>query len=103
MTIILGVRLSEADIAVVGTKGQIVIPQRLRIKLNIEPNQKIAIYRRGDKLILTKLNVPPLDDKLSAIFAEVDEQYRGKKRPTEKEILKEIQAFRKEVRTVKVP
>ncbi|MFI5422072.1 MAG: AbrB/MazE/SpoVT family DNA-binding domain-containing protein [Nitrososphaerales archaeon] len=94
--------MSEAGIAVVGTKGQIVISQRLRIKLNIKPNQKIAIYRRGDKLILTKLNVPPLDEKLSAIFAEVDEQYRGKKRPTEKEILKEIQAFRKEVRTAKV-
>jgi AbrB family looped-hinge helix DNA binding protein len=103
MTIILGVKLSESDIAVVGTKGQIVIPQRLRIKLKIKPNQKIAIYRRGNKLILAKLDVPPLDDKLSAIIAEVDEQYRGKKRPTEKEILKEIQAFRKEVRTVKVP
>ncbi|MDA4129422.1 MAG: AbrB/MazE/SpoVT family DNA-binding domain-containing protein [Thaumarchaeota archaeon] len=94
--------MSEPEIAVVGTKGQIVIPQRLRTKLNIKPNHRIAIYRRGDKLILTKLDVPSLDDKLSAIFAQVDEQYRGKKRPTEKEILKEIQAFRREVRTAKV-
>ncbi len=84
-----------------GTKGQIVIPQRLRTKLNIKPNNRIAIYRRGNKLVLTKLDVPSLDEKLNATFVQIDEQYRGKKKPTEKEILKEIQAFRKEARMAK--
>lgn len=93
--------MSEPEIAVVGTKGQIVIPQRLRTKLNIKPNNRIAIYRRGNKLVLTKLDVPSLDEKLNATFVQIDEQYRGKKKPTEKEILKEIQAFRKEARMAK--
>ena len=34
----------EADIAVVGTKGQIVIPQRFRKELKITPNSKLLVY-----------------------------------------------------------
>ena len=86
------------EIAVVGTKGQIVIPQRLRRELKIAPKAKLAIYRKGDKLVVTRLKVPPLGEELKDLFREIDEQYEGKKRPTEKEILEEIQAYRREKR-----
>ena len=88
----------EAEVAVVGTKGQIVIPQRLRRELKIKSKTKLAVYRKGDKLVVTKLKVPPLDEEMKDLFREIDEQNQEKKKPTEKEILKEIQAYRREKR-----
>ncbi len=85
----------EADIAVVGTKGQIVIPQQLRRELKITPKTKLAVYRKGDKLVVTRLKVPPLGEELKDLFREIDRQFKGKKKPTEKEILEEIQAYRR--------
>ena len=83
----------EPEIAVVGTKGQIVIPQRLRKELAITPNTKLCVYRKDDKLVVVKLKVPPLAD-LKELFKEIDEQNKGKNKPTEEEILEEIQAYR---------
>ncbi len=83
----------KTDIAVVGTKGQIVIPQRLRKELAITPNTKIIVYRRDDKLVLAKLKIPPLE-QLNDLFSEIDEQNKGKSLPNEQEILGELQAKR---------
>jgi AbrB family looped-hinge helix DNA binding protein len=88
----------EAEIAVVGTKGQIVIPQRIRRELKITSKTKLVVYRKGDKLVVTKLKVPPLGEELKNLFKEIDEQCREKKKPAEKEILEEIQAYRREKR-----
>ncbi|MGO8807364.1 MAG: AbrB/MazE/SpoVT family DNA-binding domain-containing protein [Candidatus Bathyarchaeia archaeon] len=87
----------EPEIAVVGTKGQIVIPQRLRKELAITPNTKLCVYRRDDKLVVVKLNLPALSG-LKEFFKEVDEQNKGKVKLTEKEILEDIQAYRREKR-----
>ncbi len=83
----------KSDIAVVGTKGQIVIPQRFRKELAIIPNTKVIVYRKDDKLVLAKLKIPPLE-QLKDLFNEIDEQNKGKKKPTEQEILGDIQAYR---------
>jgi AbrB family looped-hinge helix DNA binding protein len=88
----------ESDIAVVGTKGQIVIPQRFRKELKLTPNTKLIVYRKNDKLVVTKLKVPPLEE-LYELFREIDEQNKGKKKPTEQEILDEIHAYRRTKRT----
>ena len=90
--------MEEPEIATVGTKGQIVIPQQLRRELNIKPKTKLAVYRRGDKLVVTKLEIPSLGEELKALFREIDEQSKGRRRPTEREILEEIQAYRRERR-----
>lgn len=84
----------ESDVAVVGTKGQIVIPQRFRKQLKITPRTKVILYRKDDKLVLAKLNVPPLEE-LKDLFREIDRQNKGKKLPTEREILEEIQVYRR--------
>jgi len=86
--------VEEPEIAVVGTKGQIVIPQQLREELSIKPKTRLALYRRGDKIIVTKLDIPPLADDLREFFKEIDEARKGRKRPTEREILEEVQAYR---------
>jgi len=72
----------EAEIAIVGSKGQIVIPQKLRKELAILPNTKLCVYRKDDKLVVVKLRVPPLGD-FKEFFKEVDERNLGKKKPTE--------------------
>ena len=90
----------EPEIATVGQKGQIVIPQELRKKLKIAPKTKLAIYLRKDKLVISRLKFPPLQEELRDLFKEIDREYpKAKKKPTEKEILEEIQAYRREKRT----
>jgi AbrB family looped-hinge helix DNA binding protein len=91
----------ESEVAVVGTKGQIVIPQRLRKELKITPKTKVVLFRKGDKIVMTKLTVPEIEDDLDALFKEIDEQNKGRKLPTEKEIIDEIHAYRREKRTKK--
>jgi AbrB family looped-hinge helix DNA binding protein len=90
----------ESDVAVVGTKGQIVIPQRFRKELAIIPNTKLIVYRKDDKLVLAKLKVPPLEE-LKDLFREIDEQNKGKKKPNEQEILNDIHAYRSKKRANK--
>ncbi len=84
----------ESDVAVVGTKGQIVIPQRFRKQLKLTPKTKVILYRKDDKLVLAKLNVPPLEE-LEDVFREIDRKNKGKKLPTDQEILEEIHLYRR--------
>jgi len=86
----------ETEIAVVGTKGQIVIPQRLRNELKITSKTKLVLYRKDDKIVVTKLEVPSLREELEKLASEVSEQQ--KRKISEKEILKEIQSYRLEKR-----
>jgi AbrB family looped-hinge helix DNA binding protein len=90
--------LEEPEIAVVGTKGQFVIPQDLRRRLAIKPKTKLAIYRKGDKLVVMKLKIPTAGKELDDFFAEIDERSKRGKAVSEQEIIKEIQAYRKEKR-----
>jgi AbrB family looped-hinge helix DNA binding protein len=90
----------KSEIAIVGTKGQIVIPQNFRKDLAITPNTKIIVYRKDDKLVLAKLNVPPLEE-LKELFEEIDLKNKATKKPTEEDILNEVQAYRRVKRASK--
>ena len=90
--------MEEPEIPVVGTKGQMVIPQRIRKELGIGIKTKLAVYVRGNKLVVTKLELPQLGEELKGLFREIDERYRRKRRPTEREILASIQSYRSEKR-----
>ncbi len=83
----------ESDVAIVGTKGQIVIPQHFRKELAITPNTKLVVYRKDDKLVIAKLKIPPLKE-LNDLLEEIDQQTKAKKKLSEQEILDEIQAYR---------
>ncbi len=102
MKIILMIKMEqeEPEIAIVGTKGQIVIPQRLRKELQITSKTKLIVYRKGDKLVVSKLQIPPLGEELKELFSEIDKQRKGKK-VSEAEILREIQTYRLEKRAKK--
>ncbi len=51
--------------------------------------------------MIVKLKIPSLDDKLDSLFRDIDKKYKEKKRPTVRETLEEIQAYRRERRTNK--
>ncbi|MBO0888443.1 AbrB/MazE/SpoVT family DNA-binding domain-containing protein [Candidatus Bathyarchaeota archaeon] len=87
-------KMEEPEIAKVGTKGQVVIPQRIRRELGIDSKTTLALYTRGDKLVLTKVELPSLREELKGLFREIDERYKGKRRPSEREILSSIRAYR---------
>lgn len=89
---------AEPEIAIVGTKGQIVIPYRFRKELKITSKTKLIVYRKGDKIVVAKLEVPPLKEELKDLFREIDKQ---NKRIPDREILKEIQKYRLEKRADK--
>lgn len=91
--------LEEPEIAVVGTKGQFVIPQEMRRRLAIKAKTKLAIYRKGDKLVVTKLKVPTVGEELDDLFAQIDRESTGRRAASDREIIKEIQAYRKEKST----
>ena len=82
----------EFEIAIVGSKGQIVIPQLLRKELAITTNTKLCLYRKDDKLVVVKLEASPLTG-LEELFRKINEQNKGKKRLS-KEILGESQVNR---------
>jgi AbrB family looped-hinge helix DNA binding protein len=93
--------MEEPEIATVGTKGQVVIPQPIRRELGIKPKTKLAIYSRGGRLVAVRVEAPDVGDELKELFRQIDERLRGKKRSTEREILAEIQAYRKGKRALK--
>ena len=93
--------VEEPEIATVGTKGQVVIPLQIRKELGIKAKTKLAIYSREGKLVAAKVEGPTVGDELRALFHEIDQRYKGKKRPTEREILAEVQAYRRERRVSK--
>ena len=100
MTFILRMqRQEEPEIATVGSKGQIVIPLEMRKELRIAPKSKLAIYRRNDKLVITRLKILPMREQLSELLNQIDKgSAKRRKKLKEREILKEIQAYRQEKR-----
>jgi hypothetical protein len=54
----------------------------MRRQLAIKPKTRLAIYRRGDKLVVTKLKLPTAGEELDEFFAKIDE--RGKRAPSER-------------------
>lgn len=86
--------MEEPEIAKVGTKGQVVIPQRIRRELGIHSKTRLALYTSGDKLVLTKITVPSIGEELKGLFREIDQRYKNKRRPSEREILSSIRSYR---------
>jgi AbrB family looped-hinge helix DNA binding protein len=56
----------EIELTKISTKGQIVIPQKIRDKLKIKEGETLAISAEKDLLVLKKIN-NPLEDDLETI------------------------------------
>jgi len=66
----------------------------MRRELGISSKTKLAVYMRRNKLVLTKLEFPHLGEELKGLFQEIDENYKRRRRPTEREILEAIKSYR---------
>lgn len=52
----------EFEIAKIGERGQVVIPQSVRDDMSIHKGDKFMVLQRGDMLVLKKLRAPSMDD-----------------------------------------
>ncbi len=52
----------EFEIAKIGERGQVVIPQSFREDMSIHKGDKFMVLQRGGMLVLKKLYAPSLDD-----------------------------------------
>jgi len=84
---------TEPEVTTISEKGQVVIPQSVRKELGIKPRTKFLVFGRGDIVIMKRLNLPDVEKEWEGIFRMMDE--KGLKL-SEKEILEEVAASRKE-------
>jgi AbrB family looped-hinge helix DNA binding protein len=85
----------KPEVTTISEKGQVVIPQSLRKELGIKPRTKFLVFGRGDIVIMKRLELPDVEKEWEGIFTMMDE--KGLKL-SEKEILEEVAASRKEGR-----
>jgi AbrB family looped-hinge helix DNA binding protein len=83
------------DIAIVSSKGQVVIPQALREKLGIKPKTKLMVYGFEDAIVMKKIDLPDIRKELETIYKKVDENLAKFGELPEEEIGEIIQKYRR--------
>jgi AbrB family looped-hinge helix DNA binding protein len=58
--------MSEAATTRMSSKGQVVIPERIRAKLGLEPGVELVVIGEGDTIVLKRIDVPRMSE-----FAEI--------------------------------
>ena len=54
----LEVKMEEIEVTSVSSRGQVVIPQKIRDKLHIAEGEKFVVIGENDTIVLKKLEVP---------------------------------------------
>lgn len=57
----------STDVLTVSSKGQVVLPARLRKKLSIGTGDHLAVYTSGDVIMLKRIDMPSEDDFASRL------------------------------------
>ena len=89
----------KADVTVVSSKGQVVIPQEIRRRLGITPKTKLLVYGYRDAVILKKIEVPGVEKKLREMYRRIGKRIAKYGELTQEEIEEEIQRYRKAKRS----
>jgi AbrB family transcriptional regulator (stage V sporulation protein T) len=84
----------EEEITVVGERGQVVIPKEVRVKLGLKPKTKLLVTRRGNAVVMKKLNLEEERRKLEEIFKSIDKKIEKYGELTEEEINQIIHEYR---------
>ena len=88
--------MTESDVIVVSSKGQVVIPQDLREKLGIRSRSKLLVYGYRDALVMKKIEADETIERLEELYNRIDarvEKY-GLRRLSEREINDLVQRYR---------
>jgi len=91
----------EADVTVVSGKGQVVIPQSLRVKLGIKPKTKLLIYGYQDAVIMKKMEIPDVMKDLERLYRRIDRKVKKYGSLSDEEIDEIIQESRRKRREYK--
>jgi len=83
----------EFDVTKMSSRGQIVIPQELRDRMNLEEGSKFAVVGMEDTIILKKLEPPKWEDFDKAISNL--RKFGKEKGITEKKVNKAIHDIRR--------
>lgn len=86
----------ETDVTTISAKGQVVIPQALRIKLKLKPRTKLLVYGEGDTIIMKRLHLPDLKEEWESIRRVIEERNRKHGPLTEGDVKREVDASRRE-------
>jgi AbrB family looped-hinge helix DNA binding protein len=81
------------EIATIGEKGQVVIPQSLRKRLRLKPGTKFVVFGSGDTVVMKRLELPDMKSEWQHIFKLMDKKRLNL---SENEILREVRAARKD-------
>lgn len=87
--------MEEAEITVLGEKGQIVIPKEIRDELKLEPKTKFLVIGYKDTIMLKKLETPDLKREWKLIKKIVEERNKRYGVLTEEDIKREVEAARR--------
>ncbi len=86
--------MESADVVVVSSKGQVVIPQSVRRKLGIAAKTKLLVYPFSDSLIMKKLDVDDAKKELRSILRAVDSRRKAEEKITEEQVNELVQKHR---------
>ena len=84
----------EQDIAVIGERGQVVIPKEVRMRLGLKPKTRLLVVRKGGVVVLKKLDLMQERRELEAVFKRVDRRIEKYGEMTEEEIDQIIHEYR---------
>jgi len=84
----------EQDITVVGEKGQVVIPKEIRTKLGLKPKTKLLVSRKGEVVVMKKLDLEQERRELESIFRRVNRRIEKYGEMSEEDIDQIIHAYR---------
>jgi len=84
----------EQKITVMGERGQVVIPKEVRIKLGLKPKTKLLVIRKGDVVVMKKIDLERERRELESIFMRVDKRIEKYGEMTEEEIDQTIHDYR---------
>jgi len=84
----------EQEITVMGERGQVVIPKEVRIKLGLKPKTKLLVIRKGDVVVMKKIDLERERRELESIFMRVDKRIEKYGEMTEEEIDQTIHDYR---------
>ena len=86
--------MEKADVVVVSSKGQVVIPQGVRQRLGIGAKTKLLVYPYEDALVMKKLEVEGLERSFEEIYRKVDARRKKQGELTDTEINQLVQKYR---------
>jgi len=87
----------EQEVTVIGERGQVVIPKDMRMKLGLGPKTRLLVVRKGDVVIMKKLDLEQERRELESIFRRVDKRIEKYGEMTEEEIDQIIHDYRAKV------